>query len=167
MKGIIAVSGLPGVGKSFFARHLAEKLKAAYLSTDTLRKEIIPSRTYSEKEKTLVYNELVNRINALEDKDWIVVDATFHKNENRARVEEIAQKKGVRLFWIKVTASEETIRERVSKPRPDSDANFAVYQKIKEAFEDFQTPVLILNSDHQSVDSMIWESLIYTGNERG
>jgi hypothetical protein len=54
-----------------------------------------------------------------------------------------------------MTAEEETIRQRVSEDREDSEAGLAVYQKIKEKYEPIPEPHLTLNSTHQSVEEMI------------
>jgi len=38
----IAVSGLPGTGKSYFCRRLVERLPSIILESDALRKELFP-----------------------------------------------------------------------------------------------------------------------------
>lgn len=58
---IVAVCGLPGSGKSYFAARLAERLDAVYLSSDRVRREMFTRRTYSDDEKMDVYRELIHR----------------------------------------------------------------------------------------------------------
>ena len=56
---VIIVCGLPGSGKSYFAERLAKKIDADYVNSDRLRKELFPSRTYSDREKATVYWRMV------------------------------------------------------------------------------------------------------------
>ena len=46
----IAVSGLPGTGKSYFSRKLAERLPFLILESDALRKLLFPSPAYTAQE---------------------------------------------------------------------------------------------------------------------
>ncbi|MEK0338345.1 MAG: AAA family ATPase, partial [Nitrosopumilus sp.] len=46
----IAVSGLPGTGKSYFCNKLAERLPFLILESDALRKALFPSPSYSSPE---------------------------------------------------------------------------------------------------------------------
>ncbi len=49
---LVAVSGLPGTGKSYFSRQLAGYIPLAILETDALRKELFPCPIYSAAENT-------------------------------------------------------------------------------------------------------------------
>ena len=53
---IFLFCGLPGVGKTRLATELAPLINAVVLSTDKLRKELIPSPTYTKEEKQLIYD---------------------------------------------------------------------------------------------------------------
>jgi predicted kinase len=59
---IIIVMGLPGSGKSYFAQRLAITINADYISSDRVRKTMMSSRTYSTKEKLLVYDEMLSQM---------------------------------------------------------------------------------------------------------
>ena len=52
----IVVSGLPGTGKSFFCRKLAERLSFLILASDTLRKILFPSPQYKESENKRLFS---------------------------------------------------------------------------------------------------------------
>lgn len=47
---LVIVCGLPGVGKTTFAKKLAPLINAIILSTDKIRKELITSPTYEKEE---------------------------------------------------------------------------------------------------------------------
>jgi hypothetical protein len=46
----IVVSGLPGTGKSYFCRRLAERTPLIILESDAMRKALFPSPVYSTEE---------------------------------------------------------------------------------------------------------------------
>ena len=75
---IVIVFGLPGSGKSFFARRFAAMIDAVYINSDRVRKKLVVSRTYVEKEKLAVYNEMFAQMKeVLKHNKNLVLDATF------------------------------------------------------------------------------------------
>jgi len=75
---------LPGSGKSYFAYRLADMTKANYISSDQLRKNLFPERTYSEKEKLLVYAEMLSQMKEhIRQNKNLVFDGTFYTNAIR------------------------------------------------------------------------------------
>ena len=61
--------------------------------------------------------------------------------------EAVARALGVPVFRAEVRAGEETIRRRLATPRPDSEADFAVYEKIREQYEPWAEPHIVLWTD--------------------
>jgi predicted kinase len=152
----ILISGLPGTGKTYFAKRLAPFLGASYFGTDAMRKHIAPDRTYTHAEKASVYHEILERFqHSLRAAQTVVMDATFYKQDLRDEFVRAARDAHAKVMWIEVRASEDVIRERLSRPRPDSDADFAVYLKLKGEYEPIQEPHLVLDSTHTSVEVMI------------
>jgi len=158
---VILVTGLPGSGKSYFARHLSNHLGARYLSTDQIRNEILDRKTYSREEKELVYREMKRRmLAALNRHDDIVLDGTFYR-EGLRRVFIQAAGEVATVFIIQVMADEELILERVHRDRPDSDADFAVYEKLKKEWEEIKTPHLTLVSTNDNLNTMLETAIRY------
>lgn len=156
---VIIVFGLPGSGKSFFAEHLAEALNADYLNSDRIRKEILSKREYTESKKKLVYQVLLQRtMEALNKNRSVVVDATFHKKQVR---DEFSVLSDHNLQYIEIWAEEDLIKQRLSKPRIFSDADFDVYKKIKEQWEPMLESHLVLESTNSNLGAMIGEALRY------
>ena len=110
--------GLPGTGKSYFAARLAEQINAVCVNSDRLRKELIPVRTYSDKEKEMVYRKMLEKTRtAINENTNVVLDATFYKSAIRNRLlEEI--RNNAEIFFIEITAREDLIRRRLQKERP-------------------------------------------------
>lgn len=165
---LIVVFGLPGSGKSYFARNLALTIHAAYLNSDELRKELFDKPRYTKNEKQKVYLTLFTMAEShLQKQEDIILDATFHKKERRTKVELIAQKHQTGLIWIEVVADEEIIRQRLNQTRPDSDADFEIYQKIKASFEPFSGKHLRLTSTNDNLEAMLKKAIEWIKNEAG
>ena len=152
---VIVVFGLPGVGKTYFASTLAKRIGALHLSTDKVRKDM-NLRDYDEQSKLLVYEELLNKVErASRTHQHIILDATLYK---RVIADEIRQKilaLGSQLVWIEIVADESLIIDRLRKSRPDSDADYKVYLKVKKEFEPFPGDHLTIESTNNNIDEMI------------
>jgi predicted kinase len=158
---VVIVFGLPGSGKSFFASRLASMINAYYIKSDRVRKEMLKKRNYSVKEKLSVYNAMLSQlIEAKKQNKNIVVDATFYKNEIRRNFINKAPANDSILF-IEVIADESLIRERLKKTREDSEADFEVYKKIKEEWEQMDEPHLVLKSTDENINEMLLKTTDY------
>lgn len=58
---VVLVMGLPGSGKSYLARRLAELIGATYISSDRVRRDLFPAARYTAEEKAGVYEEMQTR----------------------------------------------------------------------------------------------------------
>ena len=156
---IVIVCGLPGSGKSYFAQELTKRIDGYYLNSDLVRREMFPVRKYSEVEKEVVYHAILKQTKvALRNWRIVVVDATFYKKSIREKfLDEIAQLDDIK--WIEVVADEMLIRERLIKARSDSEADYAVYLKIKEQWEPLEIEHLVLESSRDNIEAMLEEAL--------
>lgn len=156
---IVAVCGLPGSGKSYFATRLAKKLDAVYIASDEVRKQIYSIRTYSEEEKLSVYEEMTRRaVQAVAEKKAVVVDATFYRKTTR---EMLSQAVGSSPRWIEVRANESIVQERLAKRRTHSEADFEVYMKVKGQWEPLTGEYLALESKRDNIDEMLDQAIQY------
>jgi predicted kinase len=162
---IVIVLGLPGSGKSYFASRLARMLGADYVNSDRLRKELFPKRTYSAEEKSKVYEAMFQKMEeAIAHRKNLVLDATFHKNATRKQFMNSIKRKE-QLFFIEVQAEENTIKQRLKKSRPYSEANFEVYKLIQKQWEPLQIPHLTIESTNDNIDRMLQEAVQYLNHE--
>lgn len=156
---VVLVIGLPGSGKSFFAARLAELTGAVYISSDRIRKAL--DLYYTREEKLMVYDEMLRQAEeAATDGRQVVLDATFYTREIRDVFTQVLQELE-EVAFIEVVADEELIRERLKKPREDSDANFEVYREIKEEWEPLRDEHLVLRSTEENIDSMLDQAVEY------
>ncbi len=162
---LILISGLPGSGKTTLARAFSTQKKVLHLNSDLLRRDLGLLGNYGSADKQKVYSTLLERTeNALLAGETVVVDSTFYKKDIRAPFQKLAEKCRVPIRWVEVRAQESTIRERLKTPRPDSEADFLVYEKIRDAAEPIAGPHLVLWSDVMDLDEMVTAVLRFTEN---
>lgn len=152
---LLLFTGLPGSGKTTLARAYAARYAAEHLNSDVLRQELGLLGRYGPEDKEKVYRTLLERTRQLlSEGKTVVVDSTFYKESIRKPFRKIAEALSVPLYWVEVRAQEKVIRERLQTPRPDSEADFDVYQKIRDAYEPIPEPHLFLYSDEDALDRM-------------
>lgn len=159
---IIIVFGLPGSGKSYFASRLAMQLDAEYVNSDELRMNMISRRKYTDEEKWLVYDAMLDAMtHAVARQKPIILDATFYKDSIRKKFEKAAKRLNEKIIYIEVTAPESTIEDRLKIPRTYSEADFDVYLSLKKASEPMKQDHLVLVSTNNNIVSMLHEAIQY------
>jgi predicted kinase len=149
----IAVSGLPGTGKSYFCNRLVERLPLVVLESDALRKELFPQPAYSSQESARLFRVMHRLIERLLKRGIsLVLDATNLSERFRERLYNIADRLGVKLILVRVEAPPEVVyqrlksRQRQAGPRNKSDADWAVYQRMKDTVDS-------MRRNHYAVDT--------------
>ena len=134
----IIVGGLPGTGKSYFSRKLAERLPFLILESDALRKILFPEPTYSQQESWHLFRTLYLLIERLLKRGIpIILDATNLSERHRERLYNIADGLGSKLVLVWVEAPPEAVRQRLDARKQGSDrdnrsdADWEVYQKMR------------------------------------
>ena len=138
----VIVSGLPGTGKSHFSRKLAEQLPSVILESDTLRKRLYPSPTYSAQESHRLFNACHRLIEELLDSGiTAILDATNLVEQHRERLYLISQRLKVKQIIVRVEAPRKLVLKRLQGrsrgiDRGDnSDADSGVYQRMRARAE--------------------------------
>jgi predicted kinase len=149
----VVVSGLPGTGKSFFCRKLAERSSFCILESDVLRKTLFNSPDYSPEESSrlfLVCHRLIETL--LESGIPVILDATNLSEYNREQLYRIGKKTGAKLILVRIEAPSELVYKRLQNRKMGmdfdnrSDADWNVYIKMKPEMD-------IIKRNHYIVDT--------------
>jgi predicted kinase len=139
---LIIVSGLPGTGKSYFSRKLAEQLPSVIVESDALRKRLFPTPNYSAEESRRLFSACHRLIEeCLGSGISVILDATNLVEHHREPLYRIAQRLQAKLILIQVEAPHELVRERLQgraegiDKEDKSDAGWTIYQKMKTRVE--------------------------------
>mgnify|MGYP006266484819 FL=1 len=153
---MILICGLPGTGKTYFASRLAEALQTHHLNTDGTRDRLGLRGVYTPEVKEQVYHSMFELGGQyLQWGEDVVFDATFHKANRRRQALDAAREKKAQVYFIEIIARELLIRNRLDRPRPDSEADEMVYHQLREDREEIMLPHLTLISGDQKIDDMI------------
>ncbi|MCO6479501.1 MAG: AAA family ATPase [Phaeodactylibacter sp.] len=157
---LIIVTGLPGTGKTTFARALAERIGAHHLNTDIIRDELGLRGQYDKASKQKVYQKMRNKTSeALKAGRTVIVDGTFFRKALREPYEELGVKFNAPVYRLVIEAPEETIRKRTAQKREYSEADFEVYLKVRDEWEPLEKPHLSLVS--ADLEGMVEKAFLY------
>ena len=147
----VAVSGLPGTGKTYFCSQLSERLPFVILESDALRKTLFTSPSYSSQESSHLFQAIHLLIEGLMKKGIsLILDATNLSERYREYLYSIAERLEVKLILVRVEAPPQVVYERLKtrleNPEGKSDAEWAVYQRMKPSVQK-------IRRNHYAVDT--------------
>lgn len=162
----IVVSGLPGTGKTYFCRKLKERLPSIILESDALRKTLFPQPTYTPQESAYLFKLCHILIEELLRKGITVIfDATNLEEKKREFLYSISERQKAKLILVQVEAPPELVKERLeirkSDPQNKSDADWSVYQRMKNYAEGIRRPHFVVDTSRDItpvIDKIIKEA---------
>ena len=133
---LVVVCGLPGTGKSYFCRKLAERLPFVIIESDAFQRVLFPSPNYSRRESSYLFDACHLLIEKLLGKGIpVILDATNLQERNREHLYHIADIVGAKLIMVNVKAPAELVHQRLdgrrNSPEDKSDADWTVYQRME------------------------------------
>ena len=150
---LVAVSGLPGTGKSFFSQRLVERLPLAVLESDALRKALVPSPLHTAEESARLFraiHELTDLL--LEHCVPVLLDATNLLESHREHLYHIAGQRSAKVILVRVEAPPGMVRQRLeertggSQRQDHSDADWEVYQRLRPSQEPIRRNHLVVDT---------------------
>jgi predicted kinase len=159
---IVIVFGLPGSGKSYFSRRLAQMLKAKYISSERVRKGMFATPVPFFEDKATVYDEMLRHtIEWAEHGKAVVLNATFYLNDLRQKFMD-GSPLLTDVYWIEVIAGESLTKERLAQSEEeDGDVNFDLYQIIKSKWQPLDGDHLTLQSTNSNLTEMLEQTVDY------
>lgn len=159
---LIFVTGLPGCGKSHFARRLSNRINSVYINGELIRKELFMSPDYSKKEKKVLFHkttELINR--SFYNEENIIIDTILYTPHDYHFFVKNTSKHLNRTIVFEIISSEKLIQKRLMEERPDSDTNFTLYQLIRSYSKPLTVPHCRLWSDTANTKEMLNKAMAY------
>lgn len=126
---LVVFGGLPGSGKSAAARLISERTGWQRVSSDVIRLELFPARTYSADESACVYQTIVDRVVAeIHGGRSVIVDAS-HITQPVVWESILPPGVGVRRFWL--SCSDEVAERRLAgRIGDESEADIVVRARL-------------------------------------
>jgi predicted kinase len=150
---LVIMVGAPGSGKSYLARTLSAALGAELIQTDAVRKELFSDPRYTPGEASTVYATCHRRIaEALGRGACVVFDGTNLREKRRRTLYQLAERAGAKAIVVVAYASDEVIRARLRgraerhDPEDQSDADLAVYLRMRRSVEPVARPHIVANT---------------------
>ncbi len=139
---LVVLSGLPGTGKSHFARRLTQCLPLVGVGSDRVRKALIPKPEYTSMEHLRVCPASPRVIEELREQGWTVVfDATNLTEGFRRPLLDLARRQGRPAHIILFTAPLRVIRRRLQDRAAGigtdglSDADWSIFSRLRPGQE--------------------------------
>ena len=150
---LLICMGLPASGKTTLARNIAGRLGLVHVSSDRVRKAMAgvqPTQRGTDSFRQGMYDSSMTertyaalRRNAsrwLRRSRGVVLDATYGDPAERARVQQLAERLGVRLRIVLCHADDETLlarlKRRATEPGVVSDARIELWPELRAAFDE-------------------------------
>ena len=150
---LVAVSGLPGTGKSYFSRALVERVSLVLVDSDLMRKALFARRTYSAEESRRLFAALHVLVgDLLFEGVPVLVDATTLTEAHRSALHHIAKAAGTSLVLVRIDAPPEVAYRRLKArklnrdPGDHSEADWRIYQKMAPTVEPISQDHVIVNT---------------------
>lgn len=145
---LIILSGLPGAGKTTFAKALAGVLEFAHIESDAIRRAAAGVPRYTTAENGVVFRQVeADARAALAAGRHALIDATNLTNKDRKRFLKLAAQTGAALVAVRLVAPDSVIRARLANPREGfSQATTEVYEMMLHRPQQFGVPVVVVDT---------------------
>lgn len=158
---LIMLLGLPGSGKSYTARQLAELLGIAHISSDRIRDTLFETPTFDRNEQQIVLQMMLMMTEQyLELGVPVVFDISLNRAGERRALRDIAKKYHAQpvLIWLQIDQQTALLRSKVKDRRKADDKHTAPmndqqFEMLASSFQPPQNEDYLVVSGKHSFDS--------------
>ena len=150
---LAVLCGLPGTGKSYFARELLKRAPMTVLETDRLRKILVPKPKYTPAEHARVFTVCHVLIEEYLSQDRrVLFDATNLTEGARKPMYQMAARLGCPLVLVGFTAPIDLIKQRLAQRVPGqnpgdfSDADWQIHRRMRPYEQPIQRRHIIVDT---------------------
>jgi len=113
---LIAMVGIPGAGKSYFAKNFADTFKAPIISSEYLRSELFKAPSFS-KEEDVILNRITNYMldQILKTNQTIIYIGQTNSRSDRSLITKKTHNMGYEPLFIWVQTEQITAQKRATK----------------------------------------------------
>ena len=158
---LVGLCGLPGTGKSHFARELVKRTQMLVLETDRLRKILVAKPKYTPGEHRRVFRACYFLIEEYLGQGLkVLFDATNLTEDFRQPLYHIAEKRGAQLVMVGFIAPQSVVRERLADrvlgrdPVGYSDATWRIHSRMRPFEEPIQRDHLLVDSSRDITEAL-------------
>lgn len=150
MKNLVLTSGLVGVGKSTIANAIAKAVGGMFVDVDDFKRVSVDAKIVSseidppEIRWSYYTKALQHVVQIFGDGQYstVVMDEVFHLKELRHKLEVFCEGKQIKVLWVDVKSSYETVKRRFLAGGRDghilsTDEALRMHLLFKEVFEEF------------------------------
>lgn len=175
MKKLLLFAGLPGVGKSTISQAVSKKISAKIVDLDDFKKidvdpTLVKNQIDPPEQRWAYYQKALEHVFGLFDQGTptVIMDEVFHLHSLRARLEALCEERNVRILWVEVRCSYDTVERRLQSTAREghilsTEEALKMYLLFTETFEKFPTcaenHIVISNEAHANVDLLVEDVL--------
>jgi predicted kinase len=163
MARLIALAGLPGVGKSSIARHLAQRIGAVWLRIDSMDQAIWASGTAPSDlfDGTYRAAQAIAADNLALGRD-IVADCVNDCQDARDGWEAAALRAGADIIWLEIVCGDPVEHRRRIETRSSDIAGLSLpdWNAVEvRAYEPWKRDRLVIDTAHRSLEECVADAL--------
>ncbi|MFZ2500442.1 MAG: AAA family ATPase [Minisyncoccia bacterium] len=171
MRKLFLFAGLPGTGKSTISKAVSKKTGARIVDLDDFKKTdvdpvLVKSQIDPPDLRWSYYQKALEHAFILFDKVAlpVIMDEVFHLHDLRVRLEALCGEQDVRVLWVEVRCSYDTVEERLRSATREghilsTEEALKMHLLFMEMFEKFparaENHVVVHNERYARVDSLV------------
>lgn len=147
---MVLLSGLPGAGKTTFARALGLLIDGVHIESDAVRRDLFAVPIYDPRESSRVFRRVEGLAReALEGGRHCIIDATNLAKKDRRRFLRLAERLRAPVVSVRLVAPHDEIRRRLARPRDgNSQADVRVFEMMRGKAELFGGPLVVVDTSY-------------------